>query len=292
MKMRDIKYIVLVSFILLLMNSCTERIDVDLDTTYTRLVVEGHISTDTVVQTFRLTKTAGYFSTEAAPPVLGAQIRITDQLGNQILLEEKDNGFYQTDNDFYGEVNKSYELQIDLKEEISGQEQYLAQSDLPAVQKIDSIGIEFNEHFGKNGFWIVKLYAQDPGEEANFYMFNVYKNGKLMTDTLNKVSFTDDKMFNGNYTHGIGVVYFRNVSEDQVFKVGDEVVLQMSGITKEHYIYMNEVLRSTSFQNPMFGGPPANVKGNLSDGAFGFFSTYSNTYCAMILTEDNIEYTK
>lgn len=168
----------------------------------------------------------------------------------------------------------------------------MAQSFLPSVQKIDSIGIEFNEHFGKNGFWIVKLYAQDPGDEANFYMFNVYKNGKLMTDTLNKVSFTDDKMFNGNYTHGIGVVYFRNVSDKQLFKIGDEVVLQMSGITQEHFTYMNEVLRSTSFQNPMFGGPPANVKGNLSDGAFGFFSTYSNTYCAMILTEDNIEYTE
>ncbi len=290
--MMNIKHIAFISFVLLLLNSCTERIDVELDTTYTRLVVEGHISTDTTVHTFKLTKTADYFSTESAPAVIGAEVRITDHLGNQILLQEKEDGVYQTSDSFYGEINKNYELQIDLKDEISSQKQYLAQSFLPSVQKIDSIGIEFNEHFGKNGFWIVKLYAQDPGDEANFYMFNVYKNGKLMTDTLNKVSFTDDKMFNGNYTHGIGVVYFRNVSDEQLFKIGDEVVLQMSGITQEHFTYMNEVLRSTSFQNPMFGGPPANVKGNLSDGAFGFFSTYSNTYCAMILTEDNIEYTE
>ncbi len=121
-------------------------------------------------------------------------------------------------------------------------------------------------------------------------MFNVYNNGELMTDTLDKVSFTDDRLFDGNFTHGIGVAYFKNNIDDQPFKIGDTVVLQMAGLNKSQFLYFNEVIRATSFQNPMFGGPPANVKGNINHGGFGYFGAYSTTYSGLILTEDNIEY--
>jgi len=273
------------------LNSCTEKIDVKLDESYTRLIVEGNLTTDTMEHVFMLSKTSDYFSNEPNPKVTGATVRITDEKGNSVLLEEKEEGIYKTPEDYFGIPNNRYDLRIDLQEEIGGFSTYEGSSFLPPVNPIDSIGMEFNSRFGEDGFWIVKLYATDPAGVENFYKFNIYRNGILMTDSLDKVSFVDDRLFDGNFTFGIGVNYFNNSYENEQFQIGDTVVMQMGGITKEQYTYMSNVSEATGYQNPLFGGPPANPIGNIDNGAFGYFATYSTTYSSMILTEDNIEFT-
>lgn len=290
MKTRNI-FILIAMISLIWLSSCTEKIDVELDDNYTRLIVEGNLTTDTMEHVFILSKTTDYFANEAVPKVSGAIVRITDETGNSILLEEKEEGIYKTPANYFGIPNLRYDLRIDLQEEIGGFSIYEGSSILPPVDPIDSIGMEFNSRFGEDGFWIVKLYATDPAGIENFYQFNIYRNGILMTDSLDKVSFVDDRLFDGNFTFGIGVNYFNNSYENQQFQIGDTVVMQMGGITKEHYTYMANVSEATSYQNPLFGGPPANPIGNIDNGAFGYFSTYSTTYSSMILTENNVEFT-
>ncbi|NOR87937.1 MAG: DUF4249 family protein [Bacteroidales bacterium] len=285
------KYILLLTILaLFIMNSCTERLEIELDETYNRLVVEANITTDTSNHFFTLSQTSSYFYNQPPPKVIGAHIMITDNLGNETTFTESGAGKYVSPDNFYGVAGRTYEIDIELEEAIGESKFYQASSDLVSVDPIDSIGVAFNANIGREGYWIIKLYATDPVGVENFYMFNVYNNGELMTDTLNKVSFTDDRLFDGNFTYGIGVAYFKNIEDDQPFKVGDTVVLEMAGLNKDQYIYLNEVIQATSFQNPMFGGPPANVKGNISNGAFGYFGSYSTTYSSLILTADNIEF--
>lgn len=276
--------------IILAFSSCTERIEVDLDESYTRLVVEGNLSTDTMAHQVILTQTSSYYYNQEAPKVSGAQINISDNLGNTVNLSETEEGIYYTPENYFGIIGRTYELRIDLANEVGGASIYEASSKLEAVAPIDSIRMEYNTQFGDEAFWIVKLYALDPAGVENFYLFNVYRNGFLMTDTLDKVSFTDDQLFDGNYTYGIGVSFFNDSPGDESFILGDEVVLQMGGITKGHYTFLSNVSEATSFQNPLFGGPPANVEGNISNGAFGYFSAYSASYSSIILSEDNIDY--
>jgi len=283
-------YISLLLLAIFGLGSCTERIEVELDETYTRLVVEGNLTNDTMEHKVLITKSSSYFYNQASPKVSGAEVRITDDLGNSIQLTEQEAGIYSTPNNFFGVIGRTYALQIDLKEEIGGSTRYEASSRMENVAPIDSIRMEFNTQFGEDGFWIVKLYALDPADVENYYLFNVYKNGILMTDTLEKVSFTDDKIFDGNYTYGIGISYFNNSYEDQSFKLGDSVSLQMGGITSEHFTFLSNMNEATSFQNPLFGGPPANVVGNISGGAFGYFSAYSTTYSTIILSESNVDF--
>ena len=57
---------------------CTERIDVEVGSTYTRLVVEGAVTTDTTVHSVRLSLTSDYFYNQPAPPVSGASVFIDD----------------------------------------------------------------------------------------------------------------------------------------------------------------------------------------------------------------------
>jgi len=284
--------LLIIIFAVVLISSCTEKIDINLDETYDRLIVEGNITTDTMVQSIYLSKTSSYFSNESSHKIEGAKISVTDNFGNETAFTEVESGKYSSPNNFFGIVGRNYKLKIELDKEISGDKYFESSSEIMAVNKIDSIGVYFNPAIGRNGYWLVQLYATDPAGIENFYMFNVINNGILMTDTLDKVSFTDDRLFDGNFTHGIGVAFFENNEEDQPFKVGDTVVLQMAGLNKNQFVYLNEVIQATSFQNPMFGGPPANVKGNISNGAFGYFGAYSTTYSSIILTEKNIEYGK
>ena len=287
------KHIYLLFIVLALgMNSCTERIDIELDETFARLIVEGNLTNDTMAHTVYLSETSSYYYNQPAPKVSGAQVRFIDDLGNAVELSETEAGTYQTPEDYYGEIGRTYELRIDLEEEIGGSKIYEASSKLVDVGALDSIRMEFNSRFGNDGFWIVKLYALDPGGIENFYIFNVYKNKELMTDTLNKVSFTDDKLFDGNYTFGIGISYFNNSYDNQSFKMGDTVVLQMGGITKPHYTFLANMSEATSFQNPLFGGPPANVVGNISGSGFGYFAAYSSTYGSLIISEKTVDFTE
>ena len=68
-------YLLLISAILV---SCTEDIDVELDTTYARLVVDGSVSADTNRYVIDLTTTSGYFSNIPAPRVVNATVEISD----------------------------------------------------------------------------------------------------------------------------------------------------------------------------------------------------------------------
>ena len=52
-----------------LMLSCTERIDIELDSTYRRLVVQGAVTSDSVRQRVLLTTTSDYFSNQPSPLV-------------------------------------------------------------------------------------------------------------------------------------------------------------------------------------------------------------------------------
>ncbi len=48
-------------FVMLALASCTEKIDIALDNSYIRLVVEGCVTTDTMRHTVRLTTTSSYY---------------------------------------------------------------------------------------------------------------------------------------------------------------------------------------------------------------------------------------
>jgi len=91
---------ILLSFVLL---NCSERIDIELDTTYTRLVVEGHITSDTMAHWVRLTKSSDYYGENAPQPASNAIVTMNDGI-EIISLNESDTlpGYYQTSEDFFG----------------------------------------------------------------------------------------------------------------------------------------------------------------------------------------------
>ena len=265
--MKPLKLIFIVLILSLLVASCTEKIDVQLDSGYTRLVADGSITTDTMVHTVTLSSSSSYFYDQPAPPVKGAQLSITD--GSQTFnLTGDSNGVYRTDPSVYGIPGHTYTLNIKLASPIGGHSEYSATSTLHPVHSLDSISLFFHPDWMKKGIWEVKCYVLEP-PTTDFYRFMVYKNDKLISDSLNEWFATDDKFINGNYTNGVSVAYLRQGSSQENLVKGDKVTIEVDNIDEGYYNFIMEAQAELRGSNPLFSGPPANVKGNISNEASG-----------------------
>jgi hypothetical protein len=56
---------------------------------------------------------------------------------------------------------------------------------------------------------------------------------------------------------------------------GDEVIVEYNRVEKGYYNFIEQAQHVKNGENPMFGGPPSNIQGNISNGAVGYFAAYS-----------------
>ncbi len=262
--------------------SCTERIDVELDDTYTRLVVDGQLTGDsTETHTIILTESTSYFYNQPPPPVTNADVSVKGDDGSSILLSEQDPGVYLLPEGFKSKIGVNYSLDIDLEKEIDGHIKYTASSSTPSIGDTVYIGLQYQPDWGEKGYYVVQCYYWDP-LGPNWYMFDIYKNDTLLTDTISEKQVVDDTFYDGGFTNGIGVGYLDQSRKDQVLKPGDVISFRASSITEGYANFVWEVQDEVSFSTPLFSGPPANVVGNLSDGAIGYFTSYSVLFASMV----------
>jgi hypothetical protein len=275
--------VLLMALLSMLIFSCVERIDIELDDSYTRLVVDGSMTTDTTAHTVLLTKTTSYFYNQSAPPVTGARLQISDGTDAFQLYEESP-GVYRTDHYVYGKPGKTYTLNIKLATQIGGYTDYTAISTLYPVSNLDSVSLAFHPDWSDNGIWEVKCYVQDPPTE-DFYRFIISKNWQSLSDTLNEWFVTDDRFFNGSYAYGAPIAYLTQDKNDEILAVGDTVTVEMNSIGSGYANFIWDAQSEVRGSNPLFSGPPANVKGNINNGAFGFFATYSVSRFYTVVTD-------
>lgn len=277
------KYTVYIILFVLFLSSCTEKIDIEVGTTFQRFIVDGTITTDTMKHGVKLIKSIDYYENEQPPVVSNAIVTIDDGITKITLEENKDNpGNYETDENYFGVVGRTYKLEIEIPEQINGHRLFSASSELKPVTPIDSIKVEYIE---KWEVWELQIFAWDPPSE-DFYSFEVFKNNIEITDTITKRGISDDRFFNGNYTFGVPVYYLSAGYEPEFVYPGDTITLKMGGITKDYYNFIIELMDQTfEYRNPLFSGPPANIRTNISNGGLGFFAAYSTSYSSIIYNE-------
>lgn len=277
------KYILLFCLLSIIAVSCTERIEIDLDESYTRLVVDGAITTDTMSHKVKLSTTSSYYYNQPAPAVTGALVTISD--GSQVFeLKEDTPGVYLTEKSVFGVPGKTYTLSIKLAAAIGGYDSYTATSTLNSVAELDSISLLFHPEWSENGIWEVKCFVQEP-PTVDFYRFLLFKDQVLLTDTLDEWLITDDLFFNGNYTNGLPIAYLDQGNPDEGLQPGDIITTEVNNIGNEYYNFLVEAQTELFGSNPLFSGPPANIKGNINNGGFGFFTAYSVTRSQAVAPE-------
>lgn len=271
-----------VIFLFIILQACTERIDIKTDEEFQKLAVEGFITPHSDLQFVKLTKTSGYFSQLPPEPVRDAIVVVSNGENEYLWDESSDEaGIYYPPNDFEVILESSYELTIDLKDEIAGESHFESLTEMARFGAIvDSIHVLWMEDFES---WVIQLYAYEPSG-PDYYMFNTLRNNTLITDSLSRITVSDDRLIDGMYIPGIYTAFFY---EDEM-AVGDTIALVTSTITEDYYRFLIEAQTELFPKVPIFSGPPANVRSNIGNEGIGYFSSFMSDTTSYIIKETDI----
>lgn len=239
--------------------SCEEVVDVELEESAPRLVIEASLlwnqDLQENVQIIKLTTTAPYFQ-EEIPPAVGASVSVISGTGEEYIFTEVREGIY-TNVEIPPVLNVEHQLIIEYNNEV-----YTATEELIPVPELDYVEQELGGFSGDD--YEFKVYYRDPAEIENYYLFRYINEQKVF------LQIYDDEFTNGNETFA-----FFN---DEAAQPGDLVAFQIQGISEGFYEYLF-ILRSQSGSSS--GGPfqtqPSIVRGNIvnttnpENFAFGYF---------------------
>lgn len=266
--------------------SCTAPIDINTRDSEPVIAIYGCLTDKNSYQYVRITSSSPYFDDKENGSISDAHVLIRDSEGNEYLLEYGDEGYYTSPVRFAARPGVTYNLTVEVDFDENGEtEIYEAETTIPPFLALDSVDVRPLTIMGYQHF-ALNIYAQDPPEADNYYLFKFFINDSVSNDKISKFIITDDEFFKGEYMEGVNIYYFedftdenvveKNKDNDDVYMVspGDKIRLQAMNIEKGYYEFINQCISEMYGENPMFGGPPSNITTNISNGAVGFFTGY------------------
>ena len=269
----------------LLIASCTERIDIELDSTYTRLVVQGAVTSDSVRHRVLLTTSSDYFSNMSSPQVSGAVVKISFDNQTYTLVENTFYpGLYETPEAFRGVIGTTYELhisQVDVDKD--GQsEEYHAESTMAGGAELEYIALRYFSTPIVTGYQVL-MWARHLPEQRDWFGYRIRKNGVMLTDSLSTYTTFSDDLFDDGYLPGLPVGFLSDDDPRQKVNPGDIVTFELESIDQAYYDFVNDAQLELIGNIPLFSGPPANIRSNISNGGLGIFAAYSILRASTIL---------
>ena len=221
--MKKVIYPLLILFCIIA-ESCENVIDVDLPQTDERLVIDGLIrisgekNSDLVL--IKLTKTASFYAQEV-PIVADAKVemRTPDQT---YTLEFVDAGFYTAEIPRKKLTNETFQLHINYQNE-----EYEGSATMIPTPPLDSLTQGDGSLFTGDEKEIIISYT-DPAPSRNYYLFDLDYGFYFVSE---------DTFYQGN---PFSFSYFYDDLE-----AGDRVKINIIGVDKDFYDYLNIVITQT-----------------------------------------------
>jgi hypothetical protein len=261
---KDVQFFMLLIF-LIVFSSCEKVIDIDLVSKENQIVIEGGISNLQGPYTILLSQTVNFDETNSFPPVSGANVTISDDIGNVETLTETSSGVYVTSN-IQGVCNRNYTLKV-----VSNGEEFIATSYMHEPVNIDTLTIT-TETTHNSSKRTISVGFTDPKGISNYYRF---------IKTINNIEQStiyveDDLLQDGN---DISQPLLSKSKEETSLKIGDNVTISLQVIDKNVYNYfrtLNQLIGGSGLMNQSTS--PANPISNFNNGALGYFNAYSVTH--------------
>ncbi len=242
--------------LILVTASCTDVIDVPLQTETPRLVVEASLDWEKGTvgneQTIKLSTSTEFYDTTSRPVVTGASVQVTnDSDGTEFIFTDENNGEYIT-TEFVPVIGQSYTLEI-----IYNGETYTAQETLNSVTEITRV-YQSTEDGESADDLEVQVVFTDPQEEGNHYMFKFQRRGDLLPD----LEIGDDEFVNGNEIEWWYELEGDDDTEEvEGFQPGDVVDIEMYGTSDAYNNYLLVLLNQGGVA--IFDTTPVAVRGNV-----------------------------
>jgi hypothetical protein len=246
--------------VLFIFFSCEEVIELDLNEASPRLVVEGWIHNQPGPYKIRLSLTTSYFDTAAPPAVENAMVIISENDSFTDTLNHQAKGIYVTRKILQGKAGATYRLIIMYQGKI-----YEAISTMKPVAAIDTLTYRYKESTLLNeAGYFVSIYFQEPPTQGDYYRWIFYRNNKVYRQ--HDEMYARDEFVNGNY-----IIFEFN---RHIVQQGDTVRVEMWSVDKAAYDFFR-ALDEVDNSGDLFDTPPGNAKGNISQGAIGYFGASS-----------------
>ncbi|MEQ1746686.1 MAG: DUF4249 domain-containing protein [Saprospiraceae bacterium] len=251
-------------FALALFASCEEVIELKLDNTEPRTVIEANLDATLGTCTVLLSRTSDFYSDNNFEHLVGASVVLTGPDGQPITLNETSTGRYQA----VGVSAKPGDL-FALSIRTPEGEEYAATAEAPRLVPLDSLFVEKNESGGirpggasgpvEN--YELSLQWTDPAGEANFYRARIYRNG----------GFLSELYVMSNDVLGDGTLTTRPIIR-QNFAEGDQLRVQHLSVSKGYFDYFSELANTDG--RGLSSPAPYNPKGNFSPPVLGYFGIW------------------
>lgn len=248
--------------------SCDEPVRLDVTQGESRVIIEGQVTNLEGQQYVKVSRSNGFYESGKSPRVTDASVMVKDDAGNEFpFVHNPGNyadsaGYYLPQTSFTGEVGKTYFLTVSIGDEV-----YEAQDKLFRVTPIDSLSYQIDdderedpEDAGK--FYEVLIYAKEPQDTEDYYLFKFYRNDSLKLDFDTDIYFTDDETLGENID---------GVSSPIYFAPGDKARCEILSLSRTAFVFYSDLQSLLNNDGGLFSQPPANSRTNLSNGALGFF---------------------
>jgi|YNPMSStandDraft_2_1061718.scaffolds.fasta_scaffold00646_13 hypothetical protein len=236
--------------------ACEEEVELKLKSSVPKVFIEGFIRTDSLYQRITVKKTNNFHESNNYPGINDAIVILSDETGRTDTLQNIENGVFRTRKVFEGIPNRYYFLKI-----IAENTTYEAKAFLPGVVTFDTIIYTYVNNTSivrEPGYYLTSIGQEPLG--LNYYRILCYKNDSLF-DGIGDYFITDDILVEGNQI--VFTLPFK-------FDKGDTAKVELWNIDQPTFYYYVSLIKQLFGGGP-FAPPADNVKGNISNGALGYF---------------------
>ena len=301
--MRNILYLFFISTFL----SCEDIITPNLPTNDPILVVDAWVNNLNQPQKIFLSTTQDYLDSTSSPSVTGADVKVSDDLGNVYEFVESDDGEYVWQPDSIhknlGEVGTSYLLSIAY-----GVEEFIAQSAMNRTSTIDSVNFVRGQF--PEGSYYAEFWSREESGIGDAYWIKSYKNGIYQNGLGDIITCIDaGASSEGAVIDGIpfippvrrGITRFETDDDGNFispFDKGDSLYVEIHSVSFEAFDFLNktaiQINRPGGFSE-LFAVSLSNVPTNISAvnnqnfPVVGFFNVSSVHGLGNTLDDEEIE---
>lgn len=273
----------LVVVLAVLLNSCGKpvELDVKLKAAQPQMNIFGRLDDNVhTSDSIRVLKSVSYLHPADSVYVSNATVSVKDESGKVWVFSYSGQGYYIPPADYKGIiVGKSYTMEV-LHEGVA----YTATSKadpLSSIPDMDPFALDSvekrtpqNSFGGDTSGFVVSLFLIDDPTLKNYYYMNVYRNDTLITSSKPDEGGVSVYTFDDKYL--IGTAAPIQTTLFNKFQLNDKVKVDLFTIDYPTLKYYEALQIQTNNSGSIFDGPPANIIGNISNGAVGYFYVSSS----------------
>jgi len=259
--------------LLFLFTSCEEVVNLPSPVSENYLVVEASLTNLNTPQQIILSRSQDYFDQTNVPKINGAEVVVTDTLGNRFNFREKvaSSGIYVWEpselQPTIGKIGTTFTLRVKWQNE-----ELTAKARLNRVPPIDSILYQFDEANGrqssddnpKDGYE-AHFYSRDIRGAGDCYRVKTYRNDKLFNDPSSLTLVYDAGFQKGAMTDGLlFILPIRRSISPRLYVEKDKIKVELWSISEDQFNFYSQA-RLELNNAGLFSRPAANIPTNIKN---------------------------